>query len=286
MPITERDNKFFMSDDVSITHNIRNKDTVKYHEHYHDFVEMIYILRGKCIHTVDGKAYPMRRGDLLTVNYNQRHSISGASDVEYINILMKPEYISRSLVKRENAFALLHLSEFEDFRKILDENKSLVSFSGDERERLEQDIFMLESEINSKAPGYKLAVHSRFNLLLITVFRKMSLPIDAGFGGMSEELLAYIRQHCGEKITLEETAALCSYNPSYFSRIFRQYTGMTFTQYLKNERIELACRLIKETNRKINDIFPLAGYSDKTKFFAHFKAIKGMSPLEYRKSNK
>ena len=128
MSIVEKNNKFFMSDDVSITHNVRDKNTVKYHEHYHDFVEMIYILHGKCIHTVDGKDYPMRRGDFLIVNYNQKHSISGASDVEYINILLKPEYISRSLVSKENAFVLLHLSEFEDFRKILDENKQKRSF--------------------------------------------------------------------------------------------------------------------------------------------------------------
>ena len=112
----------------------------------------------------------------------------------------------------------------------------------------------------------------------------MSLPIRQSFGGMSDALLAYINQHCSEKITLEEMAALCSYNPSYFSRVFKQYTGETFTGYLKNARIELACRLLKETNLKINDIFTMVGYSDKTKFFAHFKSCLNMSPLQYRKS--
>lgn len=286
MSVIEKGNKFFMSDEVYIEHNIRNKESGDYHKHYHDFVEMVYMLKGKCIHTVDGMDYPMSRGDFLIVNYNRLHSISGADGVEYINILMKPEYISRSLVSNENAFALLHLSEFEDFEKILDESKCMVSFSGKERECFEENIFFLENELANKNPGYHLAVFSRFNLLLINLFRKMSFPIIQRFGGMNEEVLLYIRQHCREKITLSEIAKMCSYNTSYFSRLFKEYTGINFMEYVKKSRLEIACSMLSETNLKINDIYSNVGYSDKTKFFAHFKEFMHMTPLEYRKSKK
>ena len=51
--------------------------------------------------------------------------------------------INQSLAKEENAFALLHLAEFEEFSKILDESKCKVTFTGDERDRIEAIIDIL-----------------------------------------------------------------------------------------------------------------------------------------------
>jgi len=81
-------------------------------------------------------------------------------------------------------------------------------------------------------------------------------------------------------------ARKCCYNPSYFSRMFKAYTGKTFTTYLRDVRIERALYLTENTNMKISDIYSEVGYSDKTKFFSHFKSVVGISPLKYRKSKK
>jgi len=286
MPVIEKDNKYYMSDFVTIMHHDDTDTDASYHEHYHDFVELVYTLKGRCIHRVNGVDYPVKRGDMVLINYNQSHSIHGTGDTYYINIMLKPEYISMGLVNQENAFALLNLSEFEDFTKILDESKAKVTFSGDERDRIEEIISVIQRETEDKNPGYDLAVRSELNMLLIMVFRKMSLAIDAGFSGVDEKLLMYIRQHSSDKLTLDEIAKKCSYNSSYFSRMFKAYTGKTFTAYLKDVRIEKAVYLLENTSMKINDIYIDVGYTDKTKFFSHFKSIVGVSPLKYRKSKK
>lgn len=285
MSLIEKDNKYFMTDSAYV-YTIKNAGEINIPEHKHDFVEMVYILKGKSVHYIDGKEYPVRHGDVLVINYNQTHSMINGADVDYINILMKPEYINKSLVNNENAFALLHLSEFESFSKILDENKCRITFGGEERNRIEEIIAVLIEEMEKKAPGYELAVRSGFNLLLIMIFRKMSLKLENSFDGISDELLLYIRQHCHEKLNLKDIAAVCAYNPSYFSRIFRESVGMTFTEYLKRARIEKAAALLKTTSLNITNIAYDVGYSDKTKFFSHFKALKGESPLKYRKSKK
>jgi len=278
-----KDNKYFMPDSVYVD-ILKSKVRKVFPEHKHDFVEIVYVLKGKSTQYIDGNEYYVRHGDTLIINYNQTHSAVNSPDFQYVNILMKPEYISKSLVNSENAFSLLHLSEFESFSKILDESKCKVTFTGQERNRIEEAIAILSEEIGQKNPGYELAVRSQFNLILIMIFRKMSLKLDSTFDGVSDELLTYIRQHCCEKLTLEYVSKLCAYNPSYFSRIFKERVGMTFTEYIKRARIEKAVALIETTTLNITDIGYNVGYSDKTKFFLHFKELKGTSPLKYRKN--
>ena len=111
----------------------------------------------------------------------------------------------------------------------------------------------------------------------------MSLNLEENFCGISDKLLSYITQHCCEKLTLENIADLCSYNKSYFSRIFKEYTNLTFTEYLRNARMEKAKELLCDSDYSITDIVYHVGYSDKTKFFAHFKTYTGVSPLNYRR---
>ena len=128
-------------------------------------------------------------------------------------------------------------------------------------------------------------LHSALNLLLTYVFRKMALPMKHSFA-VNSDLLLYIKNNCSEPLRLDAIASKAGYNPAYFSRIFKEFSGKNFTEYLKNARIEKACYLLKNTDKKVSDIALLVGYSDKTKFFMAFKQLIGMSPLEYRKSKK
>ena len=48
-----------MSDDIGISYHDNDAESINYNEHYHDFVKFVYILKGKCIHTVDGVEHPI-----------------------------------------------------------------------------------------------------------------------------------------------------------------------------------------------------------------------------------
>ena len=67
-----------------------------------DFVEFVYILKGSCVHVINGESYPVKRGDMVIINYNQSHSFFGSPGTEFIEILMKPEYINEALINQEN----------------------------------------------------------------------------------------------------------------------------------------------------------------------------------------
>lgn len=194
--------------------------------------------------------------------------------------------MSDNLADQGNAFALLDLAEFSEFRTSLAEIKNLISFTEPEQATVENILHNLETEMLEKPAGFALTTRSWYHLLLVMVLRKMSTLLSERFSGISEELLMFLKSHCHEKLEMGQIAKNCHYNPSYFSRSFHSYTGMSFTEYLKKIRLEKAAQLLTNTGLQVQDICYEVGYADKTKFFRHFRAVYGDSPLGYRKRTK
>lgn len=96
-----------------------------------------------------------------------------------------------------------------------------------------------------------------------------------------EDAMKYILLHYCEDISLEQVAGKVFLNPTYFSRIFKQYTGNTFTDYLVELRMERAKKLLKEGKYKVYEISQKVGYQSEKYFFRVFKQYTGCSPIEY-----
>ena len=280
MALSFQNGKWYIDELASISRlrSVNNESA-----HSHDFLELVYLRRGKCLQVLDGVEYPMTHGDLLLMNYSVQHAFTCESEIEYINILLKPEAISDSMRDSESAFSLLDLKDFSDFRDSVDRNTCLIHFDGNDRTRVESLLDWLISEQNQRDAGNTLIRRSGLNMLLIMIFRRMSLPMRLDTNRIDDALLRYVRDHCGNRITVEEMARQCGYNPSYFSRMFKQYTGKTFTEYVIQCRMDLACKLLKKTELPVENVIGECGYSDRTKFFRHFAARTGMTPLKYRK---
>lgn len=264
---------------ISTVRAAKTEDT-----HMHRFVELVYILRGMTVQTVDGIQYPAARGDMLLINEGEAHSMTCRPGTEYINILMKPKIISDSMGQSGNAFSLLMLKDFSEFKNTVNRNNRLVHFLGSERAYVEALLELLMQQQKEPMGGSELMLRSGLNMLLILVFRKMALPMEPAKSGIDHRLLAYIREHCAEKLTLEQIAESRGYDPSYFSRMFKRHTGKTFTGYVTHCRMEKACFLLEHTKKPVDNVIADCGFSDRTKFFRLFAAYTGMTPLKYRKS--
>ena len=158
----------------------------------------------------------------------------------------------------------------------------LIRLSTEERRSFEAILGLLETEISENKIGHRTVSYSALSIILITIFRKMSISYSSTQNDM-KDVLEYINQRYTESITETGLATMCHYNPSYFSRLFKAYTGMTFTDYLKKKRIEAACDMLLTSENKINNIYTKVGYTDKTKFYKHFRQLTGYTPLEYKK---
>ncbi|MFD2330446.1 helix-turn-helix domain-containing protein [Cohnella sp. GCM10020058] len=95
---------------------------------------------------------------------------------------------------------------------------------------------------------------------------------------------SYVREHFNRDIQLAEMANRVSMNYSYFSRLFKERTGLTFTAYLIKVRMEEARKLLQDPTLRINEVSDRVGYGNLYHFSRAFKNYFGMSPKEYRRS--
>jgi len=93
----------------------------------------------------------------------------------------------------------------------------------------------------------------------------------------------YIMNHYVEPITLELVAEKVGFSSSYFSSLFKKETGVGFTDYLIQLRMEKAKDLLKNTKDSVKDICTAVGYSDLKHFTSMFRKYTGLKPGEFRK---
>lgn len=95
--------------------------------------------------------------------------------------------------------------------------------------------------------------------------------------------LAYIHGHISDQITLEEAAEMSGVSVSYFSVLIKQYTGVSFVNYLTSLRMDQACSMLSGSAHSIMDICYQVGFNDYSNFSKRFKKITGMTPRDYRR---
>ena len=95
----------------------------------------------------------------------------------------------------------------------------------------------------------------------------------------------YIDSHLGDDLSLTTLAQIGGFNASYLSRLFKQVTGQSPSEYILQKRMNLAKSLLAETNIKIQDIAAQTGYLSAHSFTRTFRNETGISPTDWRMSN-
>jgi AraC-like DNA-binding protein len=95
----------------------------------------------------------------------------------------------------------------------------------------------------------------------------------------------YIRTNINGDIALDDLAKVTGISPYYFSRLFRNSTGVSPYQYVVNLRLEQAAKLLRESNLSILDIGIIAGYENLSSFSTAFKKKFCVTPSGYRNSS-
>jgi two-component system response regulator YesN len=93
----------------------------------------------------------------------------------------------------------------------------------------------------------------------------------------------YVADHFTDHIELETVALTVYLSPAYLGILFKKETGITFSEYLVQFRIERAKELLKNINYNINEIARLVGYKDAKYFSKLFKKEVGLTPTEFRR---
>ena len=92
----------------------------------------------------------------------------------------------------------------------------------------------------------------------------------------------FIARRYAEKITLDDVAAAVFLSPAYFSKVFNEEMGVSFTGYLNGVRIDRSRELLRNSTVSLVDIAGLVGFDDQSYFTKVFKKMTGLSPGRYR----
>lgn len=98
------------------------------------------------------------------------------------------------------------------------------------------------------------------------------------------QAVAYIEEHCTEKITLSDVADKCYVSQWHLSKLLNRHTEQNFYDLINGTRIAKAKQLLRDPSLRISEISELVGYSDTAHFSRVFKKQVGISANEYRNS--
>ena len=96
----------------------------------------------------------------------------------------------------------------------------------------------------------------------------------------------FLDENFYEDILRDDLAAVAKMSPDHLGKMFKQYTGMKISDYVKQIRIKEASRLLKETDTKIIDIAFDMGFGSLRSFNQVFRDILNDSPSNYRRKSK
>ena len=96
------------------------------------------------------------------------------------------------------------------------------------------------------------------------------------------EICNYISAHCSDELNLEAVASMSGFSKFYFSRLFKQFTNVSFYKYVNQKRIEKAAKMLTKPNISITNVALSCGFESLSSFIRMFKIVKGCTPTDFR----
>lgn len=253
---------------------------VAFPPHWHLEMEVMLPYEDRSKVVCGGKFVTLEKNDLLFIAPGVLHSIcpsKGARDYFLAHCFMiRGLNIVEMALSQMNPY--LHVSPsicpslYNSIRQCMDEIMTLC-----ERSPAANEAFIYAKLLEI------------FNI--ITVNMRCRNPEDTGSEQVWEknhesmiEACKYINGHFNQKITLEDVADHVGFSKYHFSRLFHEFTGQTYYNYLTHMRISFATQMLAVQDMSISDIAYQAGFSSPTAFSRAFKKITGSTPSEYRES--
>ncbi len=99
------------------------------------------------------------------------------------------------------------------------------------------------------------------------------------------EIVKYIHDHFTDDLSIQGMSEKFFLSPNYLCHLFKKEVGENFIEYVSNQRIAYACKLLTETGDPIKQIGDRCGFNDYFYFTRIFKRITNMTPTQYREKH-
>ncbi|WP_017815633.1 AraC family transcriptional regulator [Paenibacillus shenyangensis] len=156
------------------------------------------------------------------------------------------------------------------------------------KERIYEHLqWMIQSNENQQARETRLMglLYLMLSLLVEKGPKTLPPPVNSRADVYVEQVKDFIEMNFSQKITVEDIAHFIGLNRSYLCSLFTKTTKGSIQDYLIRYRMEMAVKMLVNTDLTIGNIARSVGYVDPLLFSKIFKRIKGMSPKAYRSAS-
>lgn len=242
-----------------------NTTTLSPLPHLHKELEMIYIIDGGCKAVANRKIYDLHSGDIFITFPYQVHYYIGAVPGKYL-VHCFPASVLTGMENTVNSNELI--------------NNVFHAESGDTLDGFFQ-------QITAAGGPYSVAERCAYIILILSRLlpqcKMVSLQQTASQS--VKNILEYCSKHYTEKLSLDTLSKELHLNKYYISHSINKQINMRLNTFINSLRVDAACKLLKESEKKIADISHSVGYETIRSFNRAFVEIVGTTPKQYREQH-
>lgn len=250
----------------------------------HDVPEISVILSGSGIHRILNQAIPCKTGDI----YITRPGVPHGFFVESGSLTVRRLWFDPAALLSEAAADPEHpgycCGVFSDSNLT-----ACATLTARTQSQILDQTDAILRELLEKRDQWQASVGAHLTLLLITVARYVGSAIKSKPTAhtrqcslVSETIRRVMEDYGDVELTLGTIADSLCVSQSHLSRLFKRITGEGFSAYLRNFRLEQACRLLQTTALPVEQIVRQCGLRDIPSFYRSFQAFMGITPNRYR----
>ena len=256
--------------------------------HNHNCFELAYVYRGTCHNLRHGYEVTLRQGDLLLMNPLAIHCLCVDSDEDVvINFLIPESTIQQAFHGIQSGNAISNF--FMDYLLHIRTGPDFLFIGGSADDALDPLVEQLIVEYYEKQPGYNTVLQTGLVQLFVYMARRCShsiqvLPLQ-NTSELVRNLILYIAQNAST-VTLSDAARAFSYHEKHISRQMKKELGLSFNQFLRQQRLRNAAQLLSHTSMPVSQVARDVGYQNMSHFYELFEAQYAMTPAAWRASNR
>ena len=255
------------------------KNTNACRAHIHNAVELLYVREGSYTVTLDDMCYEIGEGDLILFCSGVIHHVEAGDSARnsYYVIKIPPSFFL-SFAKRD--VGAEYAMRFALNRR---ENKchwNKEELAGSE---IQSVLDSLVGEFIQERYASEVAIKLKIMELLLTILRYDTpddRPINDQTAHLIYSVMNYVQESFAEDIDEKELAKSNGISYSYFSRSFKNVTGMTFKNYLNRTRISKAQQLLFLKGCSVSEAAIACGYNSMSYFIKVYRLITGTTPYK------
>ena len=253
--------------------------------HYHDFAELVVVVKGRGVQHIEGTAYPVTAGDIFLLQGRQKHAFSRRENMVLFNVMYDAERLKlpEDELRRIPGYNALFLLE-PSYRH----RHNFTSRLHLERTRLAHAESMLHAMIDestNRSIGYEASLFGYLVELMIFLSREYSRIGTTNGRALLRvgELIGLLEREYARSWRLADLAAAAHMSESSLLATFKEATGQSPIDYLIHLRIQHAAEQLYHGARSISEVAYSVGFEDSNYFSRQFRKTMQTSPREYRR---